>query len=603
MPNTPLKKTGQTKQDAQKAAAGQKGSAAPLTLARPAGNWAWLAALLGGLAGALSYEPFNLAFLIPLAPLGIFLAMRWSARPRTAFLRAWAGAWVYYFGALHWLLTVRQYNPFPPLVMLGIVVLGLYLALYPALAAFAVRKWLGTERPFVQFFAFGALWLFGEWFRTLGRLSMPLPELGHAWAIWPQVAQIAAWLGELGVSLQVLLVGAVLYGWARLLHKKKQAAQAQGAEKGSCACAGRCRCVPVLLTALTLILFVGSFFSYRSWNRKQADALASPRGPVLNVALVQPNIFQWFKLQSYADENPETRQKMAREITDLQDNMLKEFARPEWDLVILPETAFTEENFGRNAALLGRLGAIARRTGADLFFGADHKKEDSTPVQSFNSAYLMRQDGTLGEMVYDKMRLVPFGENLPYFDMIPGFQEGVVGIMSFNAGQKQELFETGGMKFGALICFESTFSSMSRALSKMGADFLVVITNDAWYEWPNLQAENMRGPNIGAAHHHHVSILRAIETRRPLLRCANTGISSIISPSGKITENLGINQRGVLVGTITPLLARDAQTLYARIGNAWLLAPALWLLALFIRGFRARRGAPIASSEGACQGQ
>ena len=123
------------------------------------------------------------------------------------------------------------------------------------------------------------------------------------------------------------------------------------------------------------------------------------------------------------------------------------------------------------------------------------------------------------------------------------------------------------LRFGALICFESTFSSMARRFAASGADFLVVITNDAWY-----------GLSAGAAAHHNLSLLRAVETRRYVLRCANTGISSIIAPTGRILATLGLGQSGILRATITPKTDYCA-TLFTRFGNAWLVLPAL-LLAL-----------------------
>jgi apolipoprotein N-acyltransferase len=185
----------------------------------------------------------------------------------------------------------------------------------------------------------------------------------------------------------------------------------------------------------------------------------------------------------------------------------------------------------------------------------------------YNSSYLLNAQGEYVDY-YDKMRLVPFGEALPYFNAIPGLQS-VVGIGEFDEGCHATLFPVRGRKFGALICFESTFSQMARMFANAGADFLVVITNDAWY-----------GRSAGAAHHHHLSLLRAVETRRWIARCANTGISSVIAPDGRALLSLPLERRDLLEGVLL-LPATPPVTFFMHHGNRWLALPALLALAFF----------------------
>jgi apolipoprotein N-acyltransferase len=96
----------------------------------------------GGVAGALAFEPLGWRWLIPLAPLGCFLAIRWAPSARGAFLRALVFGWIFYFGTLHWLLTIRVYAPVPILGILGVALLGVYLGLYLAIIGFVLRRWL-----------------------------------------------------------------------------------------------------------------------------------------------------------------------------------------------------------------------------------------------------------------------------------------------------------------------------------------------------------------------------------------------------------------------------------------------------------------------------
>jgi apolipoprotein N-acyltransferase len=529
------------------------------------GWWAWVAALTGGVAGGLAFEPFNLYPLIILAPLGCFLAIRWSATPRGAFLRALAFGWVYYFISLHWLLRVRFYAPSEFLGVLGVMTLAVYIGLYPALAGLVLRKWLWTANATFQFALFGSLWLLAEWLRTLGRLAVPLAELGHAWATHPWLIQIAAWLGELGVSLLVLWAAGLLFLAGRLWTVRRLGADAP--PQATFTQTHLRRLIPLFTAGLAGWLGLSAFIAH-SWNARMNEALARLGTKRLQVALLQPNIPQSSKLASYASPDEAQRRDLQEQITKLQEDMLAAHAHGQWGLIVLPETSFTAEDFNRNKALQDRISAMAIKAQADLLVSASRDESTTKTFEVYNTAYFVKKDGVFDKEVYDKIRLVPFGEAVPYFDLIPGFQESVVGIGSFNEGKNRTLFTTGDFRFGVLICFESTFSSMARALVKKGADFLTVVTNDAWYEWRDPDAPYSADAynNTGAAAHHHLSLLRAVETRRWVLRCANTGISSIISPAGTVTANGDQNWRGMIQGTIAPAVY-TGRTFFTMIGN------------------------------------
>ncbi len=531
--------------------------------------------MVGGLAGAAAFDPVAARPLIALAPVGCFVAISLAPTPHGALLRALVFGELFYFGALHWLCTLYTFNYFAPL---GIVLLAGYVALYPALIGYALRRWFRGASPVRRYLLFAALWLLLEYFRTLGRLAVPLGQLGHAWATWSWAIQIASILGEMGVSLLVLAAA----GWVLSLGWIWTERRRRGTEKpGAGEPTARPRNALVASSIVVLVLYshcLGSAIAWRDRARgaKAGDAPTSE----LRVALLQPNVDQITKFLSYASPNPEQRDDLSEQITGLQESMLALRARPDWDLIILPESAFTQQDFAANTALRERVGRMAQGAGADMFFGANR---DVPPpnAEVYNSAYLVRENGAYDERAYDKTRLVPFGEYLPYFGLIPGLQEYVVGIGSFNEGREPTLFEAskplGGeartWRFGALICFESMFSAMTRAYSRKGADFLVVITNDAWY-----------GLSAGPAHHHHLSRLRAVETRRWVLRCANTGISSIIDPAGEVRHTLGLDKRGFVEGSIK-LRPDQPTTLFARFGHAWLFAPLVFCLWVFGRRF------------------
>lgn len=519
--------------------------------------YSWLAAVLGAVAGALAYDPVAWRWLIPLAPLGCFLAIRWAPTMRGAVLRAYAFGWLFYFGTLSWLLTICVYAPAVWIGVMGVVGLGLYLAVYPALLAWFVRRWMGGLPALWQFIGFSCLWIIFEWFRTLGRLSLPLGQLGHAWAVWWPVIQIAEYLGELGVSLEVFFISGLIFYWGNRIYNKN-------APPGGSF--GRRWGVPVLFLLLPFVVFAWGIVRPFMIGGNYYKSL-----PGFSVALIQPNIPQPEKWKSYADDTPdEERQRLFREINTTNVDLLDSLKKP-CDFALLPETAFVGLDLVHGEDTRSQVGQLIKAAGVDTLFGSDRMVSFDPTFEGYNSAWFVHRDGTFDANVYDKMRLVPFGEHVPYFGKIPGLKD-LIGIGSFNEGQKQVVFQTtGGYKFGTLICFESTFSSLARGLAQKGAQFITVITNDAWY-----------GLSAGAAQHHHVSLLRAVETRRWVLRAANTGISSIIAPTGQAIESLPSGQRGVIQYTIPYGFDKSAPlTLFTRIGNSWLIAP-MFVIALLI---------------------
>jgi apolipoprotein N-acyltransferase len=142
----------------------------------------------------------------------------------------------------------------------------------------------------------------------------------------------------------------------------------------------------------------------------------------------------------------------------------------------------------------------------------------------YNSAILIYPDKALAR--YDKLHLVPFGEYIPLKNILP-FLQTVVPIGDIETGKEYTLFkipnQEGIARFATLICFEDLFPELSREFVQKGADFLINITNDAWYK-----------KTSAAFQHLEASIFRAVENRIFLVRSANTGISGYISPKGKI---------------------------------------------------------------------
>lgn len=166
----------------------------------------------------------------------------------------------------------------------------------------------------------------------------------------------------------------------------------------------------------------------------------------------------------------------------------------------------------------------------------------------YNSAYLL---DPAGEVVYryDKIHLVPFGEYLPLAWLFGQAEALVAEVSSFRPGQEITLGQVGALRFATLICYEAIFPRQARRMVNEGAHLLVNITNDGWF-----------GATAAPAQHLQIAAVRAVETRRPLVRAANSGYSAFISPLGRIEDQTGLFHEAVQVrnvvatSTVSPFL-------------------------------------------------
>lgn len=184
-------------------------------------------------------------------------------------------------------------------------------------------------------------------------------------------------------------------------------------------------------------------------------------------------------------------------------------------LFVWPE-ALVMDDF-RKAQVLEQITSLPEATGAPLFTGAVRREPD----RFYNSSVLVRPDGSYD--YYDKVHLAPFGEYIPFEEYLSitrkfGAQGGIA------SGEGSKVLEAGGRRFGPLICFEVLFSPLASRCRAMGADFLVVITNLAWFGNTNVLGQELE-----------LARFRAIENRLPLVQCANSGVSAVIDPYGRIS--------------------------------------------------------------------
>ena len=190
----------------------------------------------------------------------------------------------------------------------------------------------------------------------------------------------------------------------------------------------------------------------------------------------------------------------------------------------------------------------------------------------WNAAFLVSGGNTVGH--YDKIRLVPFGEYVPLRKMIFFAHKLVHEVGNFEFGTK-EVPLVGLLRYGPAICYEIVYPQIPRTQVIHGADVLVTITNDAWYDGTSAPRQHLNQAR-----------LRAIETDRYLLRAGTTGISAFVDPTGGILDELPMNRQGIIYAKFQP---RHSTTLYVRFGDwfAWVACFVVIVGILRPRGMRA----------------
>jgi apolipoprotein N-acyltransferase len=223
------------------------------------------------------------------------------------------------------------------------------------------------------------------------------------------------------------------------------------------------------------------------------------------------------------------------------------------DLGVLPESP-APLSYQGDAPYREVLRGLARRFTLGLIFNNTRFAGREESAEYYNSAYFLSAAGEEAGR-YDKTHLVPFGEYVPLARLFFFAQSITKDVSAFTPGSALAPVVLGGHAIGGIICFESIFPDIARGLVRGGGELLVNLTNDAWY-----------GATAAPRQHLAMARWRAVENRRYLLRAANSGISAVIAPSGRIESATPLFTRGVCVGRFAFLSERS---LYTRRGDAF----------------------------------
>jgi len=462
---------------------------------------------------------------------------------RDAFLLGLTTGVVYFAGTLYWITRVMVvYGGLSTWIAVPVnAALVAYLALFPALFALVVRR-LAIAHGVRALVAAPFVWVATELGRTYLLTGFPWVLLGYSQASVVPIAQLASVTGVFGVSLLVAAVSAAL---ATISDDAK---------------AGR-RFLPLTIIAVIALTVWGSL--------RVARGELTASGDPIRVGLIQGNVDQGEKWEA----------GRAAAIFDTYIRMTRQAIGEGAGLVIWPEssTPFMFEEDPYNAA---RLRALAQQARVPILFGSDQVVWTSQGGQRvvdhmYNSAFLVRADGATAG-VYRKVHLVPFGEYVPLRRVLFFAAPLVEAIGSgFAAGDQATVLPLGpssGHTLSVSICYEVVYPNLVRDFVRGGSELLTTITNDAWF-----------GATSAPYQHFEQASMRAIEEGRYLVRAANTGISGIVDPYGRVVSRTGIYEPRVLVGDARFL---RVSTVYARNGDVVAYGSVLLTAALLLASRR-----------------
>jgi apolipoprotein N-acyltransferase len=547
--------------------------------------WPWLAAILTGLLYAGCFAPFNYDWLCWVALIPLLAAVWFSgANSRRRWLRdlslGYVAGLAFFWIVFSWLYTVT---------VPGMILVGFYMAFYlafwgwfcgrlrPRTVAAAISRregdasterggysadppndisrspWLRSTNNLRLAFLLSAAWVTHEWFRGLVFSGWGWNSLGSALHAQLALIQIAEFTGVAGLSFLVAFTNVILLTSARRFILEAQVRPMR----------------PHYDLTLTMAAIIGVMGFGIHCLRIHRET------KTLNVALVQPNIPREEKF------TVEFETKIFGQFTQLSRPVLDSGARP--DLLVWPESSMPDVVLGDNPShrFVMDFAASAK---TDLLLGT----LDLDPPHAYNAALLVSEAGARTQL-YRKVHLVPFGEYVPGRHTIPLLAR-IVGDQvpaDFAFGKEYTVFKLTNHKatVAPLICFEDTIGDLTRQFVLGGANLLVNVTNDGWF---------LR--SAGSQQHVANAVFRCVETRLPMVRAANTGVTCFINQFGSITQTLLDEKRsqyteGVLTGEVEVPIGGE-HTFYVRHGEVFAEAcvgVTALVLVLFVIHFVRRR--------------
>jgi len=485
----------------------------------------WLPFLSGILL--ISIQPpvslFPIAFLA-LIPLLISINKN---NLRFSFFSGYITGVVSYLGLIYWVIIAMNHYGGMDIFLSALVLLlfVLYLSSYTGLFALSCA-WFEKRFSIPIYISSPLVWVLLEYVRGFLMSGFPWSFVAHSQHNFLPFIQVVSITGTYFISFLIVAVNGVFYSLWR-----------------------RGKTSSIYVSVIAVLFMATLIYGFVSLAGKE-DA------PQKSATIIQGNIRQ--------DEKWDEAFKI-RTINKYVQMTLQSGKGA--DLIVWPETAmpfmFDQEIYANKY-----IKALPADVNANILFGTISKDKSGG---FHNSAYVIGKTGdTIG--VYNKVHLVPFGEYTPLLTYLPFLEKLTAAGDGFVPGDGHRPIKTDIGNIGVLICYEGVFPSITNESVREGAQVLVNLTNDAWYDRTSAPFQ-----------HFAFYIFRAVETDRYLLRAANTGISAIIDPKGRVDSKTPIFTEETLKG---PFAMKDTKTFYVRHGDYFIFLAFLALAVAVLVGWR-----------------
>ena len=529
----------------------------------PPGKGAYGLALLSGLMLGFSFPPLRLGILACFGLVPLLIALTRARSLRSALGLTYVALFPFHVIALNWTGGYVHGND-PYMMIAGAITMIVHPLFYclPFGLYHLVRKKLGENAGLI---ALPFLWVGYEYSHSLSEWSFPWLTIGNSQSYDLARIQFISFTGIWGLSLWIIVINVTAYMLYRSLARRPEDFLPR-------------RAIGIAALLAVLYLIPSAVGTYVLSTAPPAGE-SGGTGKDITVGIIQSNVDPWEKWTRRGTDLASLYLGLTRRLIEGQS------AHPP-QIVLWPETAVTGfPLLPGSRPILDRLHAGVDSLNVSVLTGIDHAEIYKDPshappsarlspmtgqrYDTFNAAAFI-EPGTGDVPWYGKMKMVPIAERIPYADMFAflDFMRWGVGIGGWQIGPDTTVFtdRATGVKFSAIICYESTYPGFVASFVRKGASFIALITIDSWW-----------GKMSGAYQHRQFAVFRAVENRRWIARCAVGGISCFIDPYGRSYDDTEMFTQRTLSRTIG---TDDALTFYTRYGD-WLGESALLVAFMF----------------------
>lgn len=458
-------------------------------------NSYFLAYILGAIL-TLAFAPFGILPAVIISFSGLLILLDRYKKKSKLFLLGWFFGFGHFMTSLYWFSHALLSDPaqFGWMIPFALTLIPAVLGIYTGLVTYLVSFFHHSKVE--RMLAFISIWVIVEMLRTNFIIPFSWNLLGFSLTASDTLMQISSLFGIYGCSLLVAFMGSLLYT----------------------------KNVAIIRTVIIFACFIWGYGNYQLLNK------TNNYHTDFKIRLVQPSILE-HPMGDRLKQNL-ALQKLV-ELSILEKD-------PQLQYIIWPEASFP---FGfRDSTNLNHISQIAPKNGS-IIFGTDRIIDKFDKYVFYNSLIAISSKAEL-LAIYDKEKLVPFGEYIPFKNFIPFVHKVTHGAEDFSPGKNpSNIMKVEGLPpFLPLICYETIFPN----LNVSGAEWILNVTNDAWF-----------GNSIGPHQHFAMARFRAAEYGLPLLRSANNGISAVISPYGEVLESLRTNDVGFIDVKLPKPLAKS----------------------------------------------